>query len=196
MREMPTPTKVYAVQGLAYGDEGKGTTVDFLCRKHNAKLVVRFSSGPQAAHHVVLPDGRWHCFSQFGAGSFVPHVRTLLSKYMIFQPFSFAREAERLAVKLPHEPLDHIFIDQVSQPPPNPPDSHLQQSILIVTPLHRMLNRISEISRGTKRQGTCGVGVGCTATEYRHTESGVSLGVCQWNDILTRRAKLCLSSDA
>ena len=63
-----SPTRVYAVAGLVYGDEGKGTTVDFLCRHHKAQLVVRFGSGPQAAHHVVLPGGKWHCFSQFGAG--------------------------------------------------------------------------------------------------------------------------------
>ena len=65
--------------GLVFGDEGKGTTVDALVRKHKAKLVVRFGGGPQAAHHVVLPDGRWHCFAQFGSGTLIPGVRTLVA---------------------------------------------------------------------------------------------------------------------
>ena len=49
-------SKVFVCVGLTYGDEGKGTTVDYLVRKHSAKLVVRFNGGPQAAHFVVRPD--------------------------------------------------------------------------------------------------------------------------------------------
>ena len=56
------------VMGLGFGDEGKGTVVDFLTYTYNAD-VVRFNGGPQAAHHVVCPrDGYWHCFSQIGSG--------------------------------------------------------------------------------------------------------------------------------
>jgi len=39
--------KCHVVVGLAYGDEGKGTTVEAIVRQHNAKLVVRFGGGPQ-----------------------------------------------------------------------------------------------------------------------------------------------------
>jgi adenylosuccinate synthase len=42
---------------LRYGDEGKGTTVDYLTKEHNASLIVRFNGGPQAAHFVVRDDG-------------------------------------------------------------------------------------------------------------------------------------------
>ena len=45
--------------GLGFGDEGKGATVDFLCRRLGADLVVRYCGGSQAAHSVELPDG-WH----------------------------------------------------------------------------------------------------------------------------------------
>jgi len=55
--------------GLGFGDEGKGAAVDFLCRRHGADLVVRYSGGSQAGHNVQLPDGRRHTFSQFGAGT-------------------------------------------------------------------------------------------------------------------------------
>ena len=55
--------------GLGFGDEGKGATVDFLARRLEADLVVRYCGGSQAGHNVELPDGRRHTFSQFGAGT-------------------------------------------------------------------------------------------------------------------------------
>ena len=71
------------VVGLAFGDEGKGTILDFLTRRHGAHTIVRFNGGPQAAHGVATEDGRRHTFAQFGAGSFVPGVRTLLSRFVL-----------------------------------------------------------------------------------------------------------------
>lgn len=70
--------KAIITVGLGFGDEGKGATVDFLVRERSADLVVRYSGGAQAGHHVVLPDGRRHTFSQFGAGTLagVPPSRT------------------------------------------------------------------------------------------------------------------------
>jgi hypothetical protein len=83
--------RVYVVAGLFYGDEGKGTIVDYLVRHFGSRLVVRYGSGPQAAHHVVNEDGTWHCFSQFGAGMLVPGVRCLLSRYMLVSPHNLLR---------------------------------------------------------------------------------------------------------
>ena len=57
-----------AIAGMAYGDEGKGTMVDFLARFREAKLVVRFNGGQNAGHNVVTPEGLHHCASQWGAG--------------------------------------------------------------------------------------------------------------------------------
>ena len=66
--------------------------VDYLVRSHAADLVVRFNGGPQAGHNVVLPDGRHHTFAQFGSGSFVPGVRTLLSRLMLIEPYAMLNE--------------------------------------------------------------------------------------------------------
>jgi hypothetical protein len=73
----------YVVGGLTFGDEGKGTTVDYLVRATGCGLVVRYNGGPQAAHHVVSEGGAWHCFAQFGAGTLVPGCRTLCSARML-----------------------------------------------------------------------------------------------------------------
>ena len=55
--------RAFVIAGLGYGDEGKGTTVDWLARRYAPTLrtsrttVVRYNGGAQAAHNVVLPDG-------------------------------------------------------------------------------------------------------------------------------------------
>lgn len=61
-------SRAILVQGLAFGDEAKGATVDKLCRELPVDLIVRFNGGGQAEHNVVTPTGVHHTFSQFGAG--------------------------------------------------------------------------------------------------------------------------------
>ena len=73
------------VQGLGFGDEGKGATVDFLTRELRADLVVRYCGGSQAGHNVVLPDGRRHAFAQFGAGT-LAGAATYLGEQMVINP--------------------------------------------------------------------------------------------------------------
>src|SRR5439155_16622997 len=87
--------------GLGFGDEGKGATVDFLARRLEADLVVRYCGGSQAGHNVELPDGRRHTFSQFGAGTLAEGVsgrpRTYLGPNVVIDPPAIQREAEHLA---------------------------------------------------------------------------------------------------
>ena len=74
--------KAYLVVGLNYGDEGKGSIVDFLTPEFNANTIVRFNGGSQAAHNVKY-KGKAHCFSQFGSGTFHSNVKTYLSSLLI-----------------------------------------------------------------------------------------------------------------
>src|SRR5207342_39363 len=74
------------VDGLGWGDEGKGSTVDYLCRTREITTVIRYNGGAQAGHNVVLADGRRHTFAQLGSATFVPGVRTYLSRYMMCNP--------------------------------------------------------------------------------------------------------------
>ena len=86
--------------GLGFGDEGKGATVDFLARRLEADLVVRYCGGSQAGHNVQLPDGRRHTFSQFGAGTLArapDPPRTYLGPNVIIDPLALVREARHLA---------------------------------------------------------------------------------------------------
>jgi adenylosuccinate synthase len=139
--------RAYVVQGLAFGDEGKGSMVDYLCRAHDAPLVVRFNGGPQSARHVVQPDGSHHAFHQFGSGMFIPEVCTFISKYVLIDPFSLMKEAEALERKGIRYTQERLFIDP---------------ECLIVTPYHQYANRIQELVRGVNRHGSTGYGVGET----------------------------------
>src|SRR5512134_2487875 len=89
---------IQVVLGLGFGDEGKGSLVDWLARQaRSPPLVVRWNGGPQAAHHVVTDDGRTFCFAQIGAGPFVPGARTHLGPEMAVDPYALRVEAEALA---------------------------------------------------------------------------------------------------
>lgn len=137
--------QAFLVAGLLFGDEGKGATTDYLCRKHGASLIVRYNGGPQNGHNVITPDRRHHTFAQFGSGSFVPGVYTYISQHMLFDPRAAVAEAKVLAVA----GVDRIF-DRVS----------IHPETVIVTPYHQAMNRLLEISRGKDAHGSCGLGVG------------------------------------
>lgn len=129
---------------LGYGDGGKGGIVDALTRIFGSSLTVRFSGGPQCSHHVVLPDGRWHGFAQFGSGTFAG-ARTYLSQDVLIEPYAMLNEEAHLATK-------------------DVPDARSQLSVhpdcLVITPWHWRMNRLREHYRATEPHGSCGMGVG------------------------------------
>jgi adenylosuccinate synthase len=154
-------SKIFLVAGLGFGDEGKGATVDYLARSHNVGLVVRYNGGHQAAHNVVLADGTHHTFSQLGSASFVSGVHTYLSQYMLVNPIALMNEIESFEDlgKVPEgSMLSRILIN------PN---------CLIVTPFHRAVNRLREMSRGANRHGSCGVGIGEARMDFLKTPGSV-----------------------
>lgn len=132
------------VGGLAFGDEGKGVVTDYLTRRYNADLVVRYNGGPQAAHNVVTDDGRHHTFSQFGAGA-LAGARTFLSKFMLIDPLALANEAAVLSGKGVAGPFNLVRIDP---------------QCVVITHYHRAANRARERVRGSNRHGSVGLGVG------------------------------------
>lgn len=144
--------KIIATVGLSFGDEGKGTIVDYLTREYDAKLIVRFSGGPQAAHNVIEPGGRHHTFSQFGSGSLVPGVTTYL--------------APGMAVTLPDLVVEALALENVGLKRPME-RLRFSPECLLVTPLHTVIGRIREALRGPKRHGSAGMGVGTAFLEAR-----------------------------
>jgi adenylosuccinate synthase len=137
--------RAYIIVDLGFGDAGKGLLTDFLVRHFKAGLVVRYNGGAQAGHNVVTPDGRQHTFSQFGAGTFVPNVKTFLSSDVVIHPGGLLVEGDALIGKGIKDAFSRL---------------RMSDQALVITPFHQAANRIREIVRGEKRHGSCGVGVG------------------------------------
>ena len=137
--------RAYIVVDLGFGDCGKGILTDFLVRHCNAGVVVRYNGGAQAGHNVIAPDGRHHTFSQFGCGTFVPGVKTYLSKHVVIHPSALLVEGDILERKGVRDAFSRI---------------RLSDQALIITPYHQAANQLREMMRGEERHGSCGVGVG------------------------------------
>ena len=147
--------EAWIVFDLGFGDAGKGATVDFLVRDLKADLVVRHHGGGQAGHNVLTPCGRHHTFSQFGAGSFVPGVRTLLGPEFVFHPGALWMEFLHLKSLGLSDALDRIQIDERAR---------------VITPFQQASGRLRELLRGELQHGTCGVGVGEAVMDSIHQE--------------------------
>ncbi|MEV0808935.1 adenylosuccinate synthetase [Micromonospora sp. NPDC050200] len=161
------------VVDLGYGDAGKGTVVDWLCATRPVHTVVRFNGGAQAAHNVVLRDGRHHTYAQFGAGTFRPGVRTHLSRHVVVDPLALAAEADHLTSVGVPDALDRLTVDGEA---------------LLATPYHRAANRAREVARGADRHGSCGLGVG-EAVGYglAHPDDAPRVADCRTPALLRRR---------
>ena len=145
---------VTLVAGLGFGDESKGSVVDFLARRRAAKLVVRYNGGAQAAHNVLAPDGRHHCFAQWGSGT-LAGARTLLSRFMMVNPIFAASEARHLQSVGVADPWALL---------------HVERDALVTTPFHVAANRLQEIARRKGGahgvHGSCGMGIGETMRDF------------------------------
>lgn len=87
--------------GHTFGDEGKGVTVQWLCKKAieegKKPLVVRFSGGPQAAH-TIFNGGTEHICSSFGSGVLL-RVPTMYTKDVYIDPICLMNEYKILKSK-------------------------------------------------------------------------------------------------
>lgn len=104
-------TEIKIVLGSAFGDEGKGVTVQYLCKKAidegKKPLVIRFSGGPQAAHTVNYNNIE-HICSSYGSGVLLG-VPTLIWKTAYFDPISAKNEYEVLKTKMENVPPLYVM---------------------------------------------------------------------------------------
>jgi adenylosuccinate synthase len=129
-----------AVLGLGWGDEGKGRVVDALCMGARHPVVVRFSGGYQAAHHVVWADGREHVFAHFGSGTRWG-APTFWSKFCPVYPIALVRE-------------QHLLQETLGVPP----EIWIDANAPLATPYELMHG----LHADAQEHGTCGVGINAT----------------------------------
>lgn len=152
----------YIISGSLFGDEGKGTFVDYLSYTKNIKENVRYNGGSQASH-TVINDGITHKFSQLGSHFLNEDSRTFLSRYTIVNLFNIIVEADYLErkINIPREELlKRVFVDSSS---------------IIVTPYHKLINELNEIENQNNRRGSVGTGVSEVIRVYE--QEGVLLSL-------------------
>lgn len=128
-----------SVIDIGFGDSGKGRVVDWLCREHGADVVIRFSGGQQAAHHVITKDID-HVFSSFGSGTLIG-VPTYIAPTCTVDPIAILNE--------------HTVLEEKSIIP----ELYVDGKCPVTTPYERKHNYTNAINIA---HGTCGCGIGST----------------------------------
>lgn len=165
----------FVVVDLGFGDAGKGSVTDALTARHGCLWTARFHGGAQAGHNVVLATGEHHCFSQLGAGSFVPGTRTYLSKDFVFHPQAFLREAQAFASTSQTSLAGRVWADP---------------GAMVITPPLQALLHVREAQRGANRHGSTGVGVGETVFFTRaHPAEAMRMSDLQSDDRLLSKLR-------
>lgn len=129
-------TKISAVIGAWYGDEGKGQMVNRItAQSFGNTLNVLYNGGCQRGHTVVKGNVR-HVFHCFGSGTLYG-ADTYWTKDFLVDPYAVSIEYKDVK---PNKILCH-------------PEAR------VVTPYDIALNQIKERSRNGSKHGSCGMGI-------------------------------------
>jgi adenylosuccinate synthase len=161
-------SKVIAVIGAQWGDEGKGKIVDLLAERFD--IVARYQGGHNAGHSV-----------QVGEQSFVLHLlpsgivhegkACVLGNGMVIDPKAFFEEADRLMAQGITVTPERVKISS---------RAHL------ILPYHRALDHTSEERLGNERVGTTLRGIG-PAYEDKAGRRGIRFADALVPDVLRSR---------
>lgn len=139
------------VLGSLFGDEGKGNSVQWLCKRALEEgknpLVIRFSGGAQAGHRVINGTNE-HICSLFGAGVLLG-VPTYLNENVYIDPVSLKREYE-------------ILVNKGFKP-----KLYINKRCRVVTPYDKIADFGDE---NVQKHGTTGCGIHGTFVRYNETE--------------------------
>jgi adenylosuccinate synthase len=127
--------------GAQWGDEGKGKIVDILAR--DADLVVRYQGGSNAGHTVINERGTY-VFHLIPSGVLYRGTTCVIGNGVVVDPGALIEEMDHLQTV-------GIRIGK------NFAVSHRAHLIL---PYHKVIDRASEQSKGSRKIGTTGRGIG------------------------------------
>ncbi len=133
------PTLV--VVGTQWGDEGKGKIVDMLAR--DAKVVVRYQGGSNAGHTVINNRGTF-VFHLIPSGILYPGTLCIIGNGVVVDPAVLIEEMDGLQAKGVRVGKNLL----------------VSQRAHLIMPYHKAIDRASEKSKGLKRIGTTGRGIG------------------------------------
>ncbi len=127
--------------GAQWGDEGKGKIVDILAQ--NADIVVRYQGGSNAGHTVINDRGTF-VFHLIPSGILYRGTLCAVGNGVVVDPGSLIEEMDHLqgqGVK-----FGKNFV--------------ISQRAHVILPYHKAIDRASEQSKGSRKIGTTGRGIG------------------------------------
>lgn len=133
-------TKVAAILGGQWGDEGKGKIVDWAGAYFN--LAARATGGSNAGHTIYI-EGEKHIFHLIPSSITWENVECILGNGMVIDPLVLLQEIDVLKRK--GYALENLFISG---------NAH----VLLL--YHRLLDNFLEKKRGSQKIGTTGRGIG------------------------------------
>ena len=129
------------VVGTQWGDEGKGKIVDILAR--DADVVVRYQGGSNAGHTVINERGTF-IFHLIPSGILYPGTLCVIGNGVVVDPAALIEE------------MDHLQ----SQGVRFGKNFAISERAHLILPYHKAIDKASEQSKGARRIGTTGRGIG------------------------------------
>ena len=131
-----------AVIGAQWGDEGKGKIVDWLSER--ADVVVRFQGGHNAGHTLVIGNVEYK-LALLPSGVARPGKLSIVGNGVVVDPWALLAEIDAMRQK-------GLAI--------SPDNLRIADTAALILPSHGTLDRAREESRGEKKIGTTGRGIG------------------------------------
>ncbi len=138
--------KVDALQGIVFGDEGKGKVVDVFTPRYD--IVARFAGGPNAGHTIIF-EGKKFILRSIPSGIFDEGKLNIIGNGCVIAPDLFMTEAQEL------ESAGYTLTDRL----------HISKRAHLILPTHRVLDRAYEAAKGKNKVGTTGKGIGPTYSD-------------------------------
>ena len=136
--------QVDVLLGLQWGDEGKGKIVDFLAPNYN--VIARFQGGPNAGHTLEF-NGNKHVLHQIPSGIFRENKENIIGNGVVLDPVIFMKEVKDIHDKFGIDLKNCLIISNKAQ---------------LISPIHRLLDKLLEGSIGDKKIGSTLKGIGPT----------------------------------
>ena len=89
-------SKVCAVLGAQWGDEGKGKLIDTLSDKYD--IVARFNGGANAGHTIKVGNDKYF-FHVIPSGILRPNAINIIGNGCVLDPFGFLKELHQVEEK-------------------------------------------------------------------------------------------------
>ncbi len=162
--------------GLQWGDEGKGKIVDVLTKDYD--IIARFQGGPNAGHTLEF-DGIKHVLHTIPSGIFHDKAINLVGNGVVIDPVIFKKELDN---------LNTFNLDYKSK-------LLISRKAHLILPTHRILDAVSEASKGKAKIGSTLKGIGPTYMD-KTGRNGIRVGDLELSDWKKRYRSLANKHEA